>query len=79
MLLMFPLQDMIPLIIGLSLQPLNAAGVKILLRRLKKTVHIPVIAANLIRSPEQAEQQLEDGIQDFYFTRQTSYCRSALV
>ncbi len=31
----------------------------------KKAVHIPVIAANLIRSPEQAEKQLEDGIQDF--------------
>ncbi len=31
----------------------------------KKEVKIPVLAANLIRSPEQAEQQLEDGIQDF--------------
>ena len=31
----------------------------------KKAVKIPVLAANLIRSPEQAEQQLEDGIQDF--------------
>ncbi len=26
---------------------------------------IPVIAANLMRSPEQAERQLEDGVQDF--------------
>ncbi|MEG0825349.1 MAG: FAD-dependent oxidoreductase [Oscillospiraceae bacterium] len=31
----------------------------------KKVVSVPVIAANLIRSPEQAEQQLNDGIQDF--------------
>lgn len=31
----------------------------------KKEVNIPVLAANLIRSPEQAEKQLEDGIQDF--------------
>jgi 2,4-dienoyl-CoA reductase-like NADH-dependent reductase (Old Yellow Enzyme family)/thioredoxin reductase len=31
----------------------------------KKQVSIPVIAANLIRSPEQAEQQLESSIQDF--------------
>lgn len=30
----------------------------------KKAVNIPVIAANLIRTPEQAEKQLEDGIQD---------------
>ncbi len=32
---------------------------------IKNAVNIPVIAANLIRSPEQAEQQLRDGIQDF--------------
>lgn len=31
----------------------------------KKVVKIPVIAANLIRSPEQAEEQLQAGIQDF--------------
>lgn len=31
----------------------------------KKVVDIPVIAANLIRSPEQAEEQLQSGIQDF--------------
>jgi 2,4-dienoyl-CoA reductase-like NADH-dependent reductase (Old Yellow Enzyme family)/thioredoxin reductase len=31
----------------------------------KNAVSIPVLAANLIRSPEQAEKQLEDGIQDF--------------
>lgn len=31
----------------------------------KKVVKIPVIAANLIRSGEQAEKQLQDGTQDF--------------
>lgn len=31
----------------------------------KKEVKIPVIAANLIRTPEQAEAQLKEGIQDF--------------
>lgn len=31
----------------------------------KKAVNIPVLAANLIRSPEQAEAQLAEGIQDF--------------
>ncbi len=31
----------------------------------KAKVKIPVLAANLIRSPEQAEQQLEEGAQDF--------------
>lgn len=31
----------------------------------KKAVNIPVLAANLIRSPEQAETQLAEGIQDF--------------
>lgn len=34
-------------------------------KAVKEAVSIPVIAANLIRSPEQAEKQLEDGIQDF--------------
>ncbi len=37
---------------------------KNLAREVKKAVNIPVIAANLIRSPEQAEKQLEEGIQD---------------
>lgn len=36
-----------------------------LAEEVKKVVDIPVIAANLIRSPKQAELQLEDGIQDF--------------
>jgi len=31
----------------------------------KKQVSIPVMAVNLIRSPEQAERQLRDGVQDF--------------
>jgi len=31
----------------------------------KNEVSIPVIAANLIRSPEQAEKQLREGVQDF--------------
>lgn len=38
---------------------------KHLAEEVKKVVDIPVIAANLIRSPEQAEKQLQDGIQDF--------------
>ncbi|MDE6124429.1 MAG: FAD-dependent oxidoreductase [Eubacterium sp.] len=38
---------------------------KNLAAEIKKAVKIPVIAANLIRSPEQAEQQLQEGIQDF--------------
>lgn len=38
---------------------------KHLAAEVKKIVDIPVLAANLIRSPEQAEQQLQDGIQDF--------------
>ncbi len=38
---------------------------KNLAEEVKKIVDIPVIAANLIRSPKQAEKQLEDGIQDF--------------
>lgn len=34
-------------------------------KAVKDAVSIPVIAANLIRSPEQAEKQLQDGVQDF--------------
>ena len=37
---------------------------KYMAKAVKDAVHIPVIAANLIRSPEQAEQQLEEGVQD---------------
>lgn len=38
---------------------------KYLASEVKKVVDIPVIAANLIRSPKQAEIQLEEGTQDF--------------
>lgn len=38
---------------------------KYMARAVKDAVKIPVLAANLIRSPEQAESQLEDGTQDF--------------
>ncbi len=38
---------------------------KYMAKAVKEAVSIPVLAANLIRSPEQAEQQLEEGIQDF--------------
>ncbi len=37
---------------------------KYLAAAVKKEVKIPVLAANLIRTPEQAEQQLEEGTQD---------------
>lgn len=36
-----------------------------LAKAVKENVSIPVLAANLIRSPGQAEQQLEENIQDF--------------
>lgn len=38
---------------------------KYMAKAIKEAVSIPVLAANLIRSPEQAENQLEEGIQDF--------------
>lgn len=38
---------------------------KYLARAVKEAVSIPVIAANLIRSPEQAEEQIAEGTQDF--------------
>ncbi len=38
---------------------------KYMAKAVKDAVNIPVLAANLIRSPEQAELQLEEGIQDF--------------
>ena len=38
---------------------------KNLAEEVKKIVDIPVIAANLIRSPKQAEEQINAGIQDF--------------
>lgn len=36
-----------------------------LAKAVKQQVSIPVIAANLVRSPEQAEQQLRSGVQDY--------------
>ena len=36
-----------------------------LAKEIKNTVSIPVIAANFMRSPAQAERQLEEGVQDF--------------
>ena len=36
-----------------------------LAKEIKSVVSVPIIAANFIRSPEQAEKQLEDGWQDF--------------
>jgi len=38
---------------------------KYMAQAVKNAVNIPVIAANLIRTPEQAEKQLEEGTQDF--------------
>ena len=38
---------------------------KYLAKAVKEQVKIPVIAANLIRTPEQAEEQLAEGTQDF--------------
>lgn len=38
---------------------------KNLAQAVKNAVSVPVLAANLIRSPVQAEQQLEEGVQDF--------------
>lgn len=38
---------------------------KNLAAEVKKVVDIPVIAANLIRSPKQAQLQIEEGVQDF--------------
>lgn len=38
---------------------------KYLAKAIKDAVNIPVLAANLIRTPEQAESQLQEGTQDF--------------
>ena len=38
---------------------------KYMAKAVKEAVSVPVLAANLIRSPEQAEKQLEEGVQDF--------------
>lgn len=38
---------------------------KFMAKAIKEAVSIPVLAANLIRSPQQAESQLQEGVQDF--------------
>lgn len=47
---------------------------KYLAREIKSAVSIPVIAANVIRTPEQAEQQLEEGDQDFVASARAFIC-----
>ena len=47
---------------------------KHLAKEIKSVVSIPVIAANFIRTPEQAEQQLEEGFQDFIGSARTFIC-----
>lgn len=43
-------------------------------KAIKETVGIPVIAANYIRSPEQAERQLQEGYQDFIGSARSFIC-----
>ena len=47
---------------------------KYLAREIKSVVSIPVIAANVIRTPEQAEKQLLEGDQDFVASARTFIC-----
>lgn len=47
---------------------------KYLAKEIKSVVSIPVIAANVIRTPEQAESQLEEGYQDFVASARTFIC-----
>lgn len=47
---------------------------KYLAKAIKETVSIPVVAANVIRTPEQAEQQLEEGYQDFVASARAFIC-----
>ena len=47
---------------------------KYLAKAIKETVSIPVIAANVIRTPEQAEKQLEEGYQDFVASARAFIC-----
>lgn len=47
---------------------------KYLAKAIKETVNIPVIAANVIRTPEQAEKQLEEGYQDFVASARAFIC-----
>lgn len=45
-----------------------------LAREIKSVVSIPVIAANFMRSPEQAERQLNEGVQDFIGSARSFIC-----
>ncbi len=45
-----------------------------LAREIKSVVSIPVIAANVIRTPEQAERQLQEGDQDFVASARAFIC-----
>lgn len=45
-----------------------------LAKEIKSVVTIPVIAVNFIRSPEQAERQLEEGYQDFIGSARSFIC-----
>lgn len=45
-----------------------------LAKEIKSVVSIPVIAANFIRSPEQAERQIEEGYQDFVASARNFIC-----
>lgn len=45
-----------------------------LAKAIKETVSIPVVAANFMRSPEQAEKQLEEGYQDFIGSARSFIC-----
>ncbi len=47
---------------------------KYLAKEIKSVVNIPVIAAGVIRTPEQAEQQLQEGYQDFIGSARTFIC-----
>ena len=45
-----------------------------LAKEIKSVVKIPVIAANFMRSPDQAERQLEEGFQDFIGSARSFIC-----
>ncbi len=47
---------------------------KHLAKAIKETVNIPVVAANVIRTPEQAEEQLQEGYQDFVASARAFIC-----
>lgn len=47
---------------------------KYLAKEIKSVVSIPVAAANVIRTPEQAEKQLQEGYQDFVASARTFIC-----